>query len=352
MANDPPGKKIPIDLVYTYVDGDAAHTEKRRKYMTTVGGARPTVKEAYTRFRHVGEIRFSVRSAMKYMPWLRRIFIVTDSQFPPVDAAFIENGKVRIVDHRDIIPVRYLPTFNPVTIESFLHRIDGLSEIFLYNNDDFMHFAAVPKNTFVACDEAGNVNLNLYAYPAVTRRFMHLASRFLPSTYAPVLANSFTQLISNTYRLLKSSPYRLGWNDIIAPRHFTHVYRVGTARRIEEEFADSLSDNRLHRFVIPGLFWYSPLAYTLERKWNPGDCLCLPGYFSESAKFEMYDFTALFSNRDKLWRKVSSSRTPFACLNNIPMSDKADFERVMREKGFGNPCDESRDNATPEQEAG
>jgi hypothetical protein len=28
------------------------------------------------------------------------------------------------------------------------------------------------------------------------------------------------------------------------------------------------------------------------------------------------------------------------CLNNIPQSDKGDFERVMSEKGLGNPCDE------------
>ncbi len=319
--------------------------------MTSVGKAQLTVKEAYTRFSHVGEIRFSIRSALKYMPWLRRIFIVTDSQTPPVDAALIESGKVKIIDHRDIIPDKYLPTFNSVTIESFLHRIDGLSEIFLYNNDDFMHFARVPESAFIARSEAGNLNLDLNVCHAATRRCMHLASRFLPSNYASVLANSFTQLISTAYKLLKGSPYRLHWSEIVAPRHFTHIYRVETALRIEEEFADSLDANRRHRFVVPGLFWYSPLAYTLERKWNPGDRLRFPEYFSRHKKFEMFDFTAYFSSRKKLWKKVRFSQTPFACLNNIPLSDKDYFERVMREKGLGAPCDESPGAGTIDQEA-
>lgn len=344
-------KKIPIDLVYTYVNGDPAHTEKRRRYMASVGKAQLTAKEAHTRFIHVGEIRFSVRSALKHMPWLRRIFIVTDSQMPPVDHALIESGKVKIVDHREIIPDKYLPTFNAVTIESLLHRIDGLSEIFLYNNDDFMHFSSVPESAFVAPGENGNINLKLNARYAVPRRTMHLASRFLPATYASVLANSYTQLHSNAYKLLKNSPYRLRWSEIIVPRHFTNIFRKRTALRLEEEFADRLDANRKHRFVIPGVFGYTTLAYTLERKWNPGDRLCLPEYFGGPKKFEMFDFTALFARSDSLWQKISSCRMPFACLNNIPSSGKADFECVMRNKGLGNPYDELRDNETLIQEA-
>jgi len=344
------GTKIPIDLVYAYVDGDEAHTGKRRRYIAAIPGEQLTLKEAHSRLLHVGEIRFSVRSALRYMPWLRRIFIVTDSQMPPVDHYLIESGRVKIVDHREIIPDRYLPTFNAVTIESLIHRIDGLSEIFLYNNDDFMHFSSIPEETFAVPGEDGNVNLMLHARYAIPRRYMHLASRFLPAAGAAVLANSYTGLISNAYRVLKAGPYPLRWDEIIVPRHFTNIFRKQTALRIEDEFAGTLDANRKHRFVIPGVFGYTTLAYTLERKWNPGDFLHLPGSFSRSAKFSMFDFTALIGGGNRLWPKILSCRMPFACLNNIPPSGKSDFERVMREKGLGNPCDESQPGETLMQE--
>jgi hypothetical protein len=344
--------RIPIDMVFTYVDGNRSYPEKRQHHKPFAALPQLTVKEAETRFLNVGEIRFSVRSALKYMPWLRRIFIVTDSQKPPVDIRLIESGKVEIIDHKEFIPEKHLPTFNSITIESFIHRISGLSEIFLYNNDDFMHFSDIPESAFITSDEDGNVSLELNAYYAISRRIMHFASQFLPSFYATLLANPHTSAISNAYRLLKNSQYRLPWNEILAPRHFTHIYRKRTALRLEEEFAVQLNANRKLRFRTSDRFSYSTLAYSLERKWNPGDRLCLPEFFNKSVKSKMYDFTALFSCRNKLWQQVMSSQAMFACLNNIPQSDKSDFERVMREKGLCNPCGELRGAETLIKDAG
>jgi hypothetical protein len=269
-----------------------------------------------------------------------------------VDSYLLESGKVKIIDHRDIIPGEYLPTFNVVTIESFLHRIEGLSEIYLYNNDDIMHFSSIPKSAFIAPGENGDWNLILNARYAIPRRFMHFVSRFLPERSAAIMANSYTTLISNAYKFLKKSSYQLRWRDIIVPRHFTTVYRRKTALRIEKEFANRLDASRRNRFVIPGVIGYTTLAYTLERKWNPGDLLRLP-YFSASPElFEMFDFTALFVHENKLWPRISSSHAQFACLNNIPLSGKTEFERMMREKGLGNLCDEFYADKTLFQEAG
>jgi hypothetical protein len=192
-----------------------------------------------------------------------------------------------------------------------------LSEIFLYNNDDCMYFSHVPESAFVAPGEDGNASLSLNAYYGLTRRILHVTSRFLPPTYASLLANLYTRGISNAYRLLKTSRYGLRWNDILVPRHFTHIRRISTALRLEEEFAISLDTNRKHRFIVPELFAYNVLLYTLERKWHPEDRVCLPEFFGGSPKFEMFDFTALFARRDRLWQQVTSSRVMFTCLNNI-----------------------------------
>lgn len=343
--------KIPIDLVYTYVDGDQAHYEKRWHYEGLAENTRNRYKEAEIRFSNVGEIRFSVRSALKYMPWLRQIIIVTDSQKPPVDSHLIERGLVRIVDHKEFIPEKYLPTFNSMTIESFIHRIDGLSEIFLYNNDDFIHFSDVPEKTYIQLDNLGNVSLKLNVNYAIKRRIMHLISQLLPPYYATLLSNPHTMAISNAYTLLRNSQYNLPRTEIIVPRHFTHIYRKTTSQRLEEEFATQLETNRKLRFRTPQRFSYSTLAYTLECKWNQENLQHIPKLFEKNQEFWMFDFTALFVCRKKLWQRVSTSRAMFACLNNIPQSDKTVFERVMHEKGLGTPydepfCSETQNNVT------
>ena len=43
----------------------------------------------------------------------------------------------KFVEHKDYIPSQFLPTFNSVVIEYYLHRIPDLAEHFVYFNDDF-----------------------------------------------------------------------------------------------------------------------------------------------------------------------------------------------------------------------
>lgn len=100
------------------------------------------------RFINTDELRYSLRSVYQFANWVRRIYIVTDSQVP----AWLnpEHPKVTVVDHRDILP---RGTFNSHAIESALHRIPGLSEHYLYLNDDvFFGRMAYPDDYF---DEAG-----------------------------------------------------------------------------------------------------------------------------------------------------------------------------------------------------
>ncbi|MEO7164548.1 MAG: stealth conserved region 3 domain-containing protein, partial [Bdellovibrionia bacterium] len=62
--------------------------------------------------------------------------IVTDHQIPDwyEKSAF---PNITFIDHQTIFPIKsHLPTFNSHSIESNLHRIPGLSENFIYLNDD------------------------------------------------------------------------------------------------------------------------------------------------------------------------------------------------------------------------
>jgi hypothetical protein len=117
--------KETIDVVYTWVDMDENFIEKYNKYVDN--------DIIINRYRQNDELKYSLMS-LKYLDFIRNIFIVTDNQTP--NKELIKDSRIKIIDHKQIIPEKYLPTFKSTTIESFLHKIPGLSENFLYFNDD------------------------------------------------------------------------------------------------------------------------------------------------------------------------------------------------------------------------
>ncbi len=88
------------------------------------------------KFREWHELLFSMRSVHMFAPWVRTIYLVTASQVPIW--LNTTHPRVRVIDHHALFPdpVSQLPTFNSLAIESVLHRIPGLSEYFLYFNND------------------------------------------------------------------------------------------------------------------------------------------------------------------------------------------------------------------------
>lgn len=130
-------EKGAIDAVILWVDGsDPEHAAKRRKYATgTAVEANDDIAGA-TRFADNGEIRWCVRSIERFAPWVRKIFIVTDGQDPQVRT---DHLPVEIVDHQVVFRgyEQYLPTFNSLSLETMLWRIPGLSDRYIYFNDDF-----------------------------------------------------------------------------------------------------------------------------------------------------------------------------------------------------------------------
>lgn len=132
-----------IDIVIAWVDGDEPLLkQKRARYQKTTGAASDAISS--TRFASNDEIYYNIASIIKYVPFCRHIYIVTDQQQPALIEAFAEQNicpkdKIRIVDHKDIFAgyEQFLPTFNTRSIESMLWNISGLSDYFIYMNDDF-----------------------------------------------------------------------------------------------------------------------------------------------------------------------------------------------------------------------
>lgn len=136
---------FPVDIVYTWVDNNdpkfcRSLAEHIGEDFSMNGSA-----TSQSRWTCHDELRFSLRSIEAFAPWVRNIFIVTNGQRP---SWLVEHPKVRLVTHQDILDEEYLPTFNSHVLSSALHRIEGLSEHYIYFNDDILLLRPTTKTDF------------------------------------------------------------------------------------------------------------------------------------------------------------------------------------------------------------
>ncbi|MFI9246923.1 stealth family protein [Streptomyces sp. NPDC053086] len=126
---------FPVDAVYTWVDGDdPVLAAKRRAHQAASDNVIAPRETGASRYTSHDELKYALRSLEMYAGFVRHVYLVTDSQTP----AWLDPdvAGLTVIDHRDILPKDALPVFNSHAIESRLHHIPGLSEHYLYFNDD------------------------------------------------------------------------------------------------------------------------------------------------------------------------------------------------------------------------
>ena len=124
-----------IDFVLTWVDNtDPIWQEQFNFYKSKTPNANKSNAADVSRFRDWGLLKYWFRSIEMYTPWVRKIFFVTCGQHP--SWLNTDNQRLVLVDHKDYIPKQYLPCFSSRPIELNFHRINDLSEYFIYFNDD------------------------------------------------------------------------------------------------------------------------------------------------------------------------------------------------------------------------
>ncbi|MFC8422164.1 stealth family protein [Streptomyces sp. NPDC057236] len=143
----PEDVRFPVDVVYTWVDGNDPAWQQRR---SVYGGGYHTESANAARYISRDELRYSLRALEQNAPWVRHVYVVTDRQRP----AWLNDSHPRltVVDHSEIFAdPAALPTFNSHAIESRLHHIKGLAEHFLYLNDDmFLGRPVTPQDFFLS----------------------------------------------------------------------------------------------------------------------------------------------------------------------------------------------------------
>ena len=124
-----------IDIVVPWVDGsDSDWIVEKSAFESDPNSQADGRDSGINRYRDWGLLRFWFRSVEKYIPWVRTVHFVTWGHLPSF--LNLDYEKLHVVRHEDYIPARYLPTFSSHTIELNIHRIPGLSDKFIYFNDD------------------------------------------------------------------------------------------------------------------------------------------------------------------------------------------------------------------------
>ncbi len=217
------GTPWPVDVVYTWVTKDD---------LTWIAMWNETFPDQLfdpDRYSSRDELRYSLRAISKFLPWFHRVHIVTNCARPDW---LKDHPKLNWVTHDTIFPdVSVLPTFNSHAIEACLHRIPGLSENFIYFNDDM--FVNRPCYYGDFFDAQGRSIANLEPYGMVYEENLFDASR----EYLSPSINS-QKLISQKNPDYKATRLH---------RHTPYALKKKIIEEIESRFEDDVARTRAAR---------------------------------------------------------------------------------------------------------
>lgn len=245
----------PIDIVYTWVDSSDPEWQAARERFAAEWHIDLPASSNDERFINRDELRYSLRSVWLYAPFVRHIYIVTAGHRPAwLD---MDSGKVTVVRHADIFPDQAdLPTFNSHAIETCLHRIPGLSEHFLYFNDDVFLGRETTIETFFTKAGKMKSRLSLSGFTTVTRPgdnaiptdwasynsvqlmlrdfglFFDRKVNHVPMPLKKSLLEEIEQRYPNEIARTRASRFR-SRTDLSIPSMFAHYYGIATGRAVE-----------------------------------------------------------------------------------------------------------------------
>ncbi|RBW45602.1 glycosyl transferase [Psychromonas sp. B3M02] len=134
---------IKIDFVIPWVDpNDPDWQADKNKYMRSHAG-----DSSNKRFNDLETLRYVFRSIEKNCPWYNKIFLITRGHIPQWLRK--DHPNLVIIKHEELyFNNNHLPTFNSSSIEMNLPNLRGLSEQFIYLNDDFIIINQIKRDRF------------------------------------------------------------------------------------------------------------------------------------------------------------------------------------------------------------
>jgi hypothetical protein len=242
-----------IDMVFSWVDGTDVEFQRARalrmeSYIVGDGD------DSEARYRQIDELKYALRSVYMFAPWVRRIFIVTDSPRP---VWLDQHPSVTIVPSEEFFPdLSMLPTHNSQAVESQLQHIPGLSEHFIYSNDDMFFGRPVSPDLFFSpggvtkfieattriglgdsnparsgFENSARVNRRL-----LRERFGRVTTRHLEHAATPLRKSVLLEMereFAEDFRRTAASRFRSA-TDISVTNSFYHYYALFTGRAVQQ----------------------------------------------------------------------------------------------------------------------
>ena len=314
---------IQVDAVITWVDGnDEVWQEKINKYSESQINF--TSKKHLTRYNSIGEIDIAIKSIIRFIPFIKNIFLVTDNQSPEAlsslkKLAQSKNINLELVDHKVIFKgyEEYLPCFNSCSIGSMLFKIPNLSEHFIIFNDD----------TFIM-REASISDFFIKGQPIIRGKWQEFnENRPFRKLYQKTMAlidkpkkkskNSFKKFQQNSAKLAKTDKY-------VRRFHTPACLRKSTLENFFDKNNNLLKENIKHRFRNENQFIISSLSEHLEIKKNTFH------YRNNSQLTYFRSYKKLWLTKLKLNRFEKNKNKFFVTFQSLDMADDSTLDYVLK----------------------
>ena len=313
-----------IDFVIIWVDGnDPAWQVEKQKYQPS-----GKVDVRNIRYTDWDNLQYWFRGVETFAPWVNKIHFVTWGHLPKW--LNTNHEKLHIVKHSDYIPSQYLPTFNSIPIEINLHRIDGLSEQFVYFNDDtFLIDHVAPSDFFIEGKPVESLILN-----AITPLSQTINSTSFRNTEIINAHFSKSELKKSSKKYFYSMKYgkMMIRNLLLSPwAQYTgffdfHVASSFTKSLLQEvwdaefEVLDSASSHRFRTFT--------DINQWLFRYWS----LAKGEFIPRSTKFgKCYNIT---DHNDALYAAIKQQKYKMICANDTGLYSDFDQQKNQLNQVF------------------
>ena len=309
-----------IDFLVLWVDGsDEEWLVEKKLYKPDLD-----ISDSIIRFRDWENLKYWFRGVEKNAPWVNNVYFITYGHLPKF--LNVDNPKLKIINHKDYIDGKYLPTYNSNVIDLNINKIKELNEHFVYFNDDMFIIDKVKPTDFFV----NGLPKDEFAETAITPD---------ENSIFPYMRFNNTQLINKRYnkkrvykshffkyynykygfkmfRTLLSSPYKkfLGFYNPHLPQAFLKSY----FDKLWELYGDDCENTSSNRFRTR-----EDITQYLVRNLQLVDGNFVP----RSSKFgKMF---VMRNNNEELISAIENKKYKLICMNDN--EECTDFEKAKKD---------------------
>ena len=319
-----------IDIVVLWVDGsDPEWIKEKNKYSPV----QIDDSNSANRFRDWSLMKYWFRGIEEFAPWVRTIHFVTWGHLP--DFLNVNHPKLHIARHKDYIPHEWLPTFSANPLEMNMHRIPGLSEHFIYFNDDMFLLQPMKETDFfrdgLPCTQATEIPLgfvgNTQVWQFLAANDLGIINKWFPKSSVKRAGRG--KFINPKYHWYDN--VRTGALGVLFPQYFTGfknfhcpaAYCKRTFEELWEKEPEVLANTSAHKFRDRedvnqwlALWWQIAKGEFLPRRMN--SIVCAPN------KKTVEDVCQMIKNQ----------RHEMICINDSDTDTDADYCSLLIKESF------------------